>query len=205
MVRERTGGSKLEGKFKKKVGKVVKESPHTITFLPKHAKKEVIYSKRGVAKPNLSKENPKEKKEEKAGPSTSWKILEGSSEDETYVPTEEEETPTSAATSSHTVQSDIAEEEATEGAVAEAEETAAIQEKAVNQETPARQEEEDPGTQAPKEKEETTPLQSPKQCKRKAVKASVEWTPPERKTRRRRPTERYGINVIMQVDGEEEK
>ena len=76
----------MEGKFKKKVGKVAKESPHTITFLPKHAKKEVIFSKRGVAKPNLSKKNPEEKKEEKAGPSTSWEILEESSEDETYVP-----------------------------------------------------------------------------------------------------------------------
>ena len=89
--------------------------------------------------------------------------------------------------------------------MAEAEETAAIQEKAVNQETPARQEEEDPGTQASKEKEETTPMQPPKQGKRKAVKASVEWMPPERETRRRRPTERYGINVIMQVESEEEK
>ena len=35
MVRERTRGSKLEGQFRKKAGKAIKETAHTITFLTK--------------------------------------------------------------------------------------------------------------------------------------------------------------------------
>ena len=35
---------------------------------------------------------------------------------------------------------------------------------------------------------------------KKAVKASVVWTRPDRETRRRGPTERYGIVVVMRVD-----
>ena len=35
MARERPKGSKLEGQLRKKAGKVIKETAHTITFLPK--------------------------------------------------------------------------------------------------------------------------------------------------------------------------
>ena len=48
LVRERTKGSKLEGQYKRKAGKVIKETEHTITFLPKKSNKEVILSKRDV-------------------------------------------------------------------------------------------------------------------------------------------------------------
>ena len=39
MVREGTRGSKLEGQFRKKWGKIMKEIAHTITFLPKGEKR----------------------------------------------------------------------------------------------------------------------------------------------------------------------
>ena len=55
LVRERTKGSKLEGQYKRKAGKVTKETEHT-TFPPKKSKKEVILSKRDVAKDTAEKE-----------------------------------------------------------------------------------------------------------------------------------------------------
>ena len=40
---------------------------------------------------------------------------------------------------------------------------------------------------------------------KKAMKASVEWTPAsEREHRKRRPTQRYGIDVVMQVEENEQ-
>ena len=48
LVRERVRGTKLEGAFKKVRGKIVGESSHTITVLPKTGH-QVIYSKRDVA------------------------------------------------------------------------------------------------------------------------------------------------------------
>ena len=81
----------LEGKFKKKSGKVIKETTHTITFLPMKRNKETVYSKRDVAKPHSGKKSStgsKQKRdEEEAGPSTRWKEMEESSEDDTYIPT----------------------------------------------------------------------------------------------------------------------
>ena len=106
LVRERTKGSKLEGQYKRKIGKVIEESAHTITFLPKNSKKEVVYAKRDVAKASETKLA----EEQKAGcskinnetgnePGTSCNNetgeLEESSDDETYKPpedTEDEET-----------------------------------------------------------------------------------------------------------------
>ena len=41
--------------------------------------------------------------------------------------------------------------------------------------------------------------------KKKTIKASVEWTPAtDREPRKRRPTERYGIDVVMQVEENEQ-
>ena len=40
---------------------------------------------------------------------------------------------------------------------------------------------------------------------KKAVKASVSWAPPQRESRRRRPTERYGIDVVMKIDEENKR
>ena len=48
LVREKVRGTKLEGAFKKVKGKIVGESSHTITVLPKTGH-QVIYSKRDVA------------------------------------------------------------------------------------------------------------------------------------------------------------
>ena len=56
-VRERSRGSKLEGAFELKTGRILKESKHTITILPEASKKEKIYSKRDIAK--VSKEQKK--------------------------------------------------------------------------------------------------------------------------------------------------
>ena len=98
MVRERTRGSTLESQFRKRAGEI-KETAHTITFLPKDRKKEIVCSKRDVAKTKPQKKrtisNPRE---EQAGPSSRWNEMEESSEDETYVVSEEtkdeESTPT---------------------------------------------------------------------------------------------------------------
>ena len=57
LVRERSRGSKLEGAFERKTGRILKESEHTMTILPEASKKEKISSKRDIAK--LSKEQKK--------------------------------------------------------------------------------------------------------------------------------------------------
>ena len=49
LVRERARGSKLEGTFKKKSGKVVSESAHTITMILEKSNAPKVYSKRDVA------------------------------------------------------------------------------------------------------------------------------------------------------------
>ena len=103
-MRERTKGSKLEGQYKRKTGTVIKESAHTITFLPKNSKKEVVYAKRDVAKASETK-LAEEQPQEKAGCSkidNETEELEESSDDETYKPpedTEDEETVTTDNTS----------------------------------------------------------------------------------------------------------
>ena len=50
LVRKRKKGSKLEGPYARTVGKVLKETVHTITFLPNKNKKKIVLSKRDVAK-----------------------------------------------------------------------------------------------------------------------------------------------------------
>ena len=81
-------------------------------------------------------------------------------------------------------------------------ETAVPQEMAVRQEMAAPQEvihnqENAMPEQEKAEKQATNPGK-----KKKAVKASLSWAPPERETRHRRLTERYGIDVIMSVEDE---
>ena len=49
LVRERARGSKLEGTFKKKSGKVVRESAQTLTMIPEKTNTPKVYSKRDVA------------------------------------------------------------------------------------------------------------------------------------------------------------
>ena len=201
-MRERTKGSKLEGQYKRKTGKVIKESAHTITFLPKNSKKEVVYVKRDVAKASETKLA----EEQKAGcskidnetgnePGTSCDNetgeLEESSDDETYKPpedTEDEETVTTDNTS-------------------EEMETTATMETADNQKEAQPAEKANPP--------ETTKIQEmgsaaegatkdEKSPKKKAVQASVEWSNVKRREpRKRRPTERYGIDVIMNVTEEQ--
>ena len=56
MVRERTRGSKLESQFRKRAGKIVKETIHTITFLPKDGKKRDCILKAGCSENKTAKE-----------------------------------------------------------------------------------------------------------------------------------------------------
>ena len=49
LVRERVRGTNLEGSFKRVKGKIVGQSGHTITVLPKGQKGETVYSKRDMA------------------------------------------------------------------------------------------------------------------------------------------------------------
>ena len=82
---------------------------------------------------------------------------------------------------------DSEKEESMRAAVeAENEEMAILQEMPVNRGEPVPTEENNPGKR-----------------KDKAMNASVMWNPPQRETRRRRPTERYGIDVVMQIEDEE--
>ena len=57
LVRERSRGSKLEGAFERKTGRVLKETELTISILPEASKKVKMYSKRDIAK--LSKDQRK--------------------------------------------------------------------------------------------------------------------------------------------------
>ena len=59
--------------------------------------------------------------------------------------------------------------------------------------------------EVPTHQETANPVEDniPGKGKKKAVKASVVWSPPQRESRRRRPTERYGIDVVMKVDEED--
>ena len=190
LVRERTKGSKLEGQYKRKTGKVIKESAHFITFLPKNSTKEVVYAKRDVDKASETKLA----EEQKAGCSkidNETEELEESSDDETYRPpedTEDEETVTTDNTSWEM-------------------ETTATMETVENQEEAQPAEKTNPpemikiqetGSAAEgATKEERSP-------KKKAVQASVEWSKVKlREPRKRRPTERYGIDVIMNVTDEQ--
>ena len=50
LVRERACGSKLESAFQRKRGKILDETEHTLTFLPEGKKKPTKWSKRDVAK-----------------------------------------------------------------------------------------------------------------------------------------------------------
>ena len=94
LVRGRTKGSKLEGQYKRKIGKMIRESAHTITFLPKNSKKEVVYAKRDVAKTSENK-LPEDQKAGSSKTVNETVELDESSDDATYRPpedTEDEET-----------------------------------------------------------------------------------------------------------------
>ena len=193
MMRERTRGSKLEGQLRTRPGKVIKETAHTIIFLPKGGKKEVVYSKQDVAKTKPQKKIVKPQEEEQTGPSTKCVEMEESSYDETYVVSEESRDGESTPRHHHhrelgdKGETDSEKEESTTVAVeAEKEEMATPQEMPVTCEEPIPTKENNPG-----------------KGKKKAVKASVMWSPQQKETRRRRPTERYGIDVVMQIEDEE--
>ena len=191
LVRERTKGSKLEGQYKRKAGKVIKETEHTITFLPKKSKKEMILSKRDVAKDTAEKE--------KAGTSRvrespEWPTEEETSDDETYIRPESEDDEETTITSN------------TENVTTEEEDNAAkIKEK---EETPAEKKEAEEKKKAEPEKTSNPKkVDKPREKteeKKKAIKATMEWTPANNKEpRKRRPTQRFGIDVLMQVEENE--
>ena len=203
MVRERTRGSKLEGQFRKRTGKIVKETAHTITFLPKDGKREIIYSKRDVAKTKpQKKKTPAQSRNEQAGPSTNWSATDESSEDETYVVSEETKDEESNSTPTDTTitenMEDTAESEEERESRPETNETNG-EEMTIPQETAIPQE-------MPRHQEVVIPAENKAPGKgKKAVKASVSWAPPQRESRRRRPTERYGVDVVMKIDEENKR
>ena len=153
-----------------------------------------MYSKRDVTKAKPQRKRATSTpREEQAGPSTRWKETEESSEDETYVVSEEtkdeESTPTDTTITENvddTAESENEREPRPRTTETEAEETANPQE-------------------MPTHQERANPVKDnfPGKGKKKAVKASVVWSPPQRKSSRRRPTKRYGIDVVMKVDEED--
>ena len=185
-MRERTKGSKLEGQYKRKTGKVIKESAHKITFLPKNSKKEVVYAKRDVAKASETKLA----EEQKAGCSkidNETGELEKSSDDETYRPREQEDTE-----DEETVATDNTSEEMETTATMETVENQKEAQPAEKANPPEMIKIQETGSAA---EGATNEERSPR---KKVVQASVEWSNVKlREPRKRRPTERYGIDVIM--------
>ena len=149
-----------------------------------------MYAKRDVAKANESKlaeaqkaRNPKN--EDNVGE------LEESSDNETYMPLEDAEDEETTVTDN----------------------TSKEMETTITMETGENKEEAQPAEKAnPQEMNEIQELHSAAggstgeegPSTKKAVKASVEWSKAKlREPRKRKPTERYGIDVIMSVTGEQ--
>ena len=169
-----------------------------------------MYSKRDVAKPHPGKKSStgsKQKRdEEEAGPSTRWGEMEESSEDDTFIPTYASTT-TETENTENSKSMEQYEEGGTEEVTPEAvetstKETAVPQEMAVHQEMAAPQEVMDNQEDVMPEHEKAEKQATNPGKKKKAVKASFSWAPPERETCRRRLTEQYGSDVIMGVSAE---
>ena len=62
LVRERTRGSKLEGTFEKKTGKMMKESAHTLTMITEASNTPEVYSRRDMAAATKEEKENIEKK-----------------------------------------------------------------------------------------------------------------------------------------------
>ena len=191
LVRKRTKGSKLEGQYKRKAGEVIKETERTITFLPKKSEKEVILSKRYVAKDTAEKEKAGTSRQRE---SPEWPTEEETSDDETYIrPESEDDEETTITSNSENV---ITEEEEDSTAKIEEEERPAEKNEAEEKKKTEPEKTSNPKRmENPREKTEE---------KKKAMKATMEWTPANNKEpRKRRPTQRYGIDVVMQVEENE--
>ena len=67
LVRERSRGTKLESTFRRKDGKILGESEHTIPFLPKRGRVATRYSKRDVAKEDKRAEKEQMKRSSSSG------------------------------------------------------------------------------------------------------------------------------------------
>ena len=164
---ERTKGSKLEGQYKRKVGKLLKVTAHNITFLPKNSNKEVVLSKRDVAKDTTERVVTSKQFEI---PQTSTE--EETSDDETYVMPEyeedEETTSTSKSASYSRNEEDICRETDDMGEKPKEQEASNANKKAVSEKmaTPKKMDNSKEKVDNDRETE-----------KKKAIKASVEWTP----------------------------
>ena len=199
LVRERTKGLKLDGQYKRKAGKVIKETEHTITFLPKKSKKEVILSKRDVAKDTAEKEKAGTSRQRE---SPEWPTEEETSDDETYIRPESEDDEETTITSRTSPRRQTNTENVT---TEEEDNTTKIKEK---EETPAEKKDAEEKKKAEPEKTSNPKkMENPREKteeKKKAIKATMEWTPANNKEpRKRRPTQRYGIDVVMQVEENE--
>ena len=161
MVRERTRGSKLEGDFQKKKGRITGETSTTISFPPEGKNKEVKLSKRDVAKK----------------PSCSWQMEEESEEEhERPMPPEAEQSELNSS---------------------------------VVEIPPPRKEAVETEKTAPEEmaKESGSSLEGIKTEMEEAsppIKATVQWKKGKslvkRETRKRRPTIRYGIDLVSRME-----
>ena len=164
---------------------MIKETEHTMTFLPKKGKKEVILSKRDVAK-----DTAENKKAGTSRPreSPEWPTEEETSDDETYIrPESEDDEETTITSNSENVTTEEDSTAKTEEEERPAEKNDAEEKKKAEPEK----------TSNPKKME--NPRDKTKE-KKKALKAIMEWTPANNKEpRKRRPTQRYGIDVVMQV------
>ena len=179
LVRERTRGSKLEPTFTKKRGRILEETDHTISFLPQGKKKATKLAKRDVARAN----NPPEeggqmKKIEKSPKPVDFAMDEEMSEDETPFPQSRESSEITSIETNLESERETSSEE-------------------VNQP------DEEPCCSKTVQKKEVAKM-STKVKEAKMEKPAETPLPREKANRRRRPTQRYGIDVVMTVEEGEE-
>ena len=175
LVRERTRGSKLEPTFTKKRGRILEETDHTISFLPQGKKKATKLAKRDVARAN----NPPEeggqmKKIEKLPKPVDFAMDEEMSEDETPFPQSRESSEITPIETNLESERETSSEE-------------------VNQP------DEEPCCSKTVQKKEVAKM-STKVKEAKMEKPAETPLPREKANRRRRPTQRYGIDVVMTVE-----
>ena len=172
LVREWTRGSKLEPTFTKKRERILEETDHTISFLPQGKKKATKLAKRDVARANDPPEDEIKRMEPKKTPETS--VDEEMSDEELPFRRSNESSGITP------IETNL-----------ESEQDVSSKEVSIYDEQPCCSKTEQ------KEIENKT---SPKAKKAKVEKPAETPVPREKLNRRRRPTQRYGIDVVMTVE-----
>ena len=193
LVRERARGSKLEGTFKKKSGKVVSESAHTLTMIPEKTNTPKLYSKRDVAAATEEQKNQLDNKKNKR----KAKLAETtSSSDSEPQPTVRRKTPKKKKDSAPEIGFDF-----------EKDDRPSIIE--ISSNTTRDEEEANRGPVTKEENDETRGKTQIPPIVNAPIKASTSWEvedkEPKRVLERKRvPTQRYGIDVVKIKDSREE-